>query len=147
MFSLRPATADDFPAIRALIHLVGINPTGLDWRRFVVAVTPQGEMVGCGQIKPHGDGSRELASIAVTPQWRERGVARLIIEHLVAGEPGPLYLTCRASLEPFYTRFGFQTIAPAQMPPYFRRVSRLVNAFKGIHLVGEDLLVMKWERS
>jgi N-acetylglutamate synthase-like GNAT family acetyltransferase len=104
-------------------------------------------MVGCGQIKPHGDGSRELASIAVAPAWREQGVARSIIEHLMAGEPGPLYLTCRASLGRFYARFGFQAIEQAQMPPYFRRVSRLVNAFKSIRLVGEDLLVMRWERS
>ena len=35
---LRPATAADFPAIRALIRRVRINPYGLDWRRFLVAV-------------------------------------------------------------------------------------------------------------
>ncbi len=56
---------------------------GLDWRRFLVAVTPQGEMVGCGQIKPQGD-LRMLASIAVLPAWRGRGVARRIIERLLA---------------------------------------------------------------
>ena len=37
-FELRAATEDDFPQIKALIHLVHINPTGLDWRRFLVAV-------------------------------------------------------------------------------------------------------------
>ena len=72
-------------------------------------------------------------------------MARLIIEHLVAGEPGTLYLTCRASLEPFYTRFGFKAIEQQEMPPYFRRISRLMNAFGVLHVVGERLLVMKRE--
>jgi hypothetical protein len=35
---LRRATAEDFPAISRLIRQVHINPTGLDWHRFVVAV-------------------------------------------------------------------------------------------------------------
>ena len=64
-FTVRPATREDFPAIRSLIHTVRINPTGLGWRRFLVAVTPQGRLLGCGQIKLHADGSREMASIAV----------------------------------------------------------------------------------
>jgi N-acetylglutamate synthase-like GNAT family acetyltransferase len=126
-----------------LIHLVQINPMDLDWQRFVIAVTPEGEMIGCGQIKPHADGSRELASIAVAPAWRKHGVARLIIEYLIAGEPGILYLTCRASLEPFYTRFGFKAIEQQEMPPYFHRISRLMKAFRVLHVVGERLLVMK----
>jgi amino-acid N-acetyltransferase len=146
LFSLRPATSTDFPAIRGLIRLVQINPIDLDWQRFVIAVTPEGEMIGCGQVKPHGDGSRELASIAVTPPWRKRGVARAIIEHLTASEPGTLYLTCRASLGPFYTRFGFKAIEQPEMPPYFRRISRLMKALGVLHVVGEGLLVMKHDR-
>jgi hypothetical protein len=39
-FSLRPATVEDDPAIRGLVHIGRINPTGLDWRRFIVAVAP-----------------------------------------------------------------------------------------------------------
>ena len=145
MFALRPATSADFPAIRGLIRLVQINPIDLDWQRFVIAVTPEGEMIGCGQVKPHGDGSRELASIAVTPPWRKQGVARAIIEYLTANEPGTLYLTCRANLGPFYTRFGFKAIEQQEMPPYFRRISRLMKALGVLHVVGERLLVMKRE--
>ena len=145
MFALRPATSADFPAIRGLIRLVQINPIDLDWQRFVIAVTPEGEMIGSGQVKPHGDGSRELASIAVTPPWRKQGVARAIIEYLTANEPGTLYLTCRANLGPFYTRFGFKAIEQQEMPPYFRRISRLMKALGILHVVGERLLVMKRE--
>jgi N-acetylglutamate synthase-like GNAT family acetyltransferase len=141
--SLRPATAADFPAIRALIRAVRINPLGLDWRHFIVAVSPEGEMTGCGQVKTHGDGSRELASIAVVPEWRGKGVASAIIERLLAEHPGQIYLTCRSGLGSFYERFGFRVILPDEMPPYFRRISRLVRAMGTLNLIGEDLLVME----
>jgi amino-acid N-acetyltransferase len=143
-YRLRQAVENDAPLIKALITQVRINPTGLDWRRFTVAETPQGELCGCGQVKPHRDGSRELASIAVAPKQRKQGVARAIIEYLLAENPGPLYLTCRARLGPFYERFGFRTlIDPAEMPAYFRRVSRLAQTMGWIKLIPKDLLVMK----
>jgi amino-acid N-acetyltransferase len=141
-FELRAATEDDFPAIKALIHLVHINPAGLDWRRFLVAVSPQGEIVGCGQIKPQGD-LRVLASIAVVPDWRERGVARAIIERLLAGQDGSLYLTCRQRLGVFYERFGFSILEAADIPPEFRGMSRFVRLLRRLRIIDEVLLVMR----
>jgi amino-acid N-acetyltransferase len=142
-FSLRAAEAADAGAIRELILRVRINPTGLDWRRFILAVTPQGEMIGCGQVKPHGDGTYELASIAVAPAWRGRGVARAVIEALLAANPGPLYLTCRPHLETFYQKFGFSRLALDDLPPYFRRLERLSGALVGLHLMPGTILVMR----
>ena len=46
---LRPARAQDFPSIFRLIRQVRINPTGLDWRRFVVAVDSDGALIQSGQ--------------------------------------------------------------------------------------------------
>lgn len=37
-FTLRTARAEDDAAIRKLIHQVGINPLGLHWERFILAV-------------------------------------------------------------------------------------------------------------
>jgi N-acetylglutamate synthase-like GNAT family acetyltransferase len=92
-FTVRLAIKEDFPAIRSLIHTVQINPTVLDWVRFLVVVRPQGNLLGCGQIKPHADGSREMASIAVREQVRGQGVARAVIEALLALElERPIYL-------------------------------------------------------
>ena len=82
-FTLRPATLDDASAIRNIISQVRINPLALDWHRFVLAIDTYGLVVGCGQVKPHSDGSLELASIAVLPDWRSKGVARRIIEYLL----------------------------------------------------------------
>jgi N-acetylglutamate synthase-like GNAT family acetyltransferase len=137
----RPATKDDFPAIQALIHEVGINPTSLDWHRFLVVVTRTGELVGCGQIKPHGDGSRELASIAVREQDRGQGVARTLILRLLEGQPRPIHLMCRARLGSFYNQYGFRAIGQNEMPPYFQRISRLIHLFN--HGGEDGLLVMR----
>ena len=103
-----------------------INPTGLKWRHFLVAVSPENELIGCGQIKPHFDGSRELASIAVQERARGHGVARAVIQELLAREAiRPLYSMCRAHLEFLYEKFGFVSIAIDNMPFYFRLISRV----------------------
>jgi N-acetylglutamate synthase-like GNAT family acetyltransferase len=140
---LRPAEPQYVPAIRALIHAVQINPLGLDWRRFIIAVDPTGRLVACGQVKPHQDGTLELASIAVIAERRGQGIASAIINHLIQLHPMPLYLTCRASLESFYKQFGFRTLEGGEMPPYFRRVARIARIARALKLVPVDLLVMK----
>jgi N-acetylglutamate synthase-like GNAT family acetyltransferase len=142
-FTLRSAQAVDAPAIHALVHAVGINPTGLDWRRFVVAVAPDGTLIACGQVKPHRDRSRELASIAVVPEWRGRGAASAIIERLLEDNPGPIYLTCRASLGHFYERFGFFIAPEAHLPPYFGRLRFLARLIHRLGIMNEDLRIMK----
>jgi N-acetylglutamate synthase-like GNAT family acetyltransferase len=144
-YSLRPAREEDFSAIRELIHQVGINPMGLHWERFILAVDSEGAMIGCGQIKVHGDGSRELASIAVIDTWRKQGVASRIIRHLMADESGRLFLTCRSVLGPFYQRFGFRQAAPAELTPYFRRLNRVVSLMRRLHLMPKvGILIMVW---
>lgn len=145
-YRLRPARETDAVAIKNLIREVGINPMSLDWRRFVVAVDAQERVIGTGQIKPHQKGKiLELASIAVVEEHRGEGLARATIEHLLKDSPRPLYLTCRSRLEPFYQKFGFQTISYDEMPRYYQRISRLVQVIAVVARMGEGdgLSVMK----
>lgn len=137
---IRRATAADQRAIRALVWGSGINPLGLAWQRFVVAEAG-GAVVGTGQIKPHRDGSRELASIAVAPARRGEGLAGAIIRALQRGAGPPLYLTCAGRMAGFYPRFGFRALAPAEMPPGLRRRHRLAGAVAP----RAGLLVMGWD--
>ncbi|MEZ4646102.1 MAG: GNAT family N-acetyltransferase [Chloroflexota bacterium] len=144
-YSLRAAQAADQAPIKALIRAVQINPLGIHWRRFVVAVDAAGTFIGCGQVKPHRDGSRELASIAVVRSWRKQGVARAIIAHLQQAHPAPLWLTCMSPLVPFYAQFGFQEVHDvARMPLYFRRVFRLFRLFTRGEQAERYLAVMVW---
>ncbi len=129
-FHLRPAQAKDAADIRRLIWQVHINPTGLDWHHFWVAVDAQDSLLGCGQLKPHGDGSLELASIAVQPQQRGKGIARAIIVQQLSQSGRPLYLRCAAPMQPFYERFDFQAIPYEEMPSSFRRDWRIISWLK-----------------
>ena len=146
-FTLRQATAEDAAAIRALIRQFGINPLGLDWPRFVLAVDATGEMIGCVQLKPHKDGSVELASLAVVAEWQGKGVARTLIEHMLEIHFGVLYLMCRSDLGPLYKKFGFHSIGIEEMPRYFRRIARLAGFLEPLRPTSEGLLVMLREGS
>lgn len=142
--SLRAATAADQPAIDALIkglHLFGLN---IKWPHFVVAVDDATQqIVAMGQIKRHGDRSYELASIGTAPGYRGRGLARQIIEYLLAQHPGELYLMCVSTMGTFYEPFGFRPVAFDAMPPYFKRMHRLAAAARLLDKTGPTLLVMR----
>ncbi len=142
-YSLRPATADDATTIRQIIRKMNLNPLSLHWQHFTLAVDQAGNVIGCGQIKHHADGSSELASIAVLPEWRGKGIARKIITSLLAQHPGSLYLTCRRAMVPMYQKFGFEVIQADGMTPYFHRLSRVVNFFSKLFNTAERMQVMR----
>ena len=119
-----------------------INPWGLDWRRFLVAVDEAGRLIGCGQLKPHGHGIIELASIAVELDYRDRGIARRIIDALIAQAPRPLYLTCRSSLGRMYAKWGFREVTLPEMPRYFQRLARVMAVASRVARMQDHLLVM-----
>ena len=117
---IRTATVEDAKAIKRLICRVGINPFGLDWQRFLVA-EDAGEIVGCIQVKPYQDGVRELASLAVVPERQGQGVGTLLVNALLARDPGELYLMCLDVMGPYYARFNFgcRTSAHPTQPQAF----------------------------
>ena len=139
---LRRAQAADQPAIRSLVAAHHLNPLSLHWQNFVVAVEASDQVLGIGQVKQHGDGSRELASLAVVQARRRQGIARAIIFELLRTQPPPLYLTCRSALGPFYSRFGFVPLGIEQMPPYFRRIYRLARVLMRAASGETQMLVM-----
>jgi len=144
-YNLRPAIEQDSSEIKKLIIAFRLNPIQLKWQYFVVATDIQGKVIGCGQIKPHRDGSHELASLVVDPNYRGLGIASALIKHLTGNHEGDLYLMCRASLGDFYKKFGFNGINGPNMPRYFRRISRLASLAEILRKEGETLLIMKRE--
>jgi N-acetylglutamate synthase-like GNAT family acetyltransferase len=127
---LRPATQADQAAIKQIVREARINPTGLAWKRFLVAVA-DGQIVSVGQVKPHFDGSRELASIATVPARQGQGFAGRIIGELLDRERGDLYLVCGSTLVRFYERFGFHRAEPGELTPLFRLVRRTTRYWGG----------------
>lgn len=144
-YTLRPALESESAQIMALINLVGINPMGLDWKRFIVAVHAEGQVIACGQIKPHGGDIRELASIAVNPEFQGRGLARAVMGQLLLTTPRPVYLMCVSKMENFYIKFGFNSIPYESMPRYFQRISNIFRVADVVRRSGQELRVMKME--
>jgi N-acetylglutamate synthase-like GNAT family acetyltransferase len=141
--AIRAATEADQPTIRRLIKEAKLNRMSLNWPNFVVA-EEEGAIVGVGQVKTHGDGSRERASMAVVPGRQGEGIGSAIIKTLIAREPGVvLHLTCRSQLGTYYERFGFQRLGAAEYPPYFRRLIPIVNVLA--RAFGTQILVMRRE--
>jgi N-acetylglutamate synthase-like GNAT family acetyltransferase len=134
---IRPAKATDQRAITMIVRAAMINPFGLAWERFLVA-EESGGLIGVGQVKPHRDGSRELASIAVVPEWQGQGVGAAIIRRLLARETSVLHLMTTNRTAPYYERFGFELIGRDEMPPYFRRMARIARGFE-LFTRGNDL--------
>ena len=144
MFTLRLARRQESMNIRRLIWQVHINPLGLGWSRFLLAVDPADQLLGCGQLKPHRDGSIELASIAVQAGYRQQGIARAVIERLLGDTGRPVYLFCASPMQTFYERFSFRVIAPFEMPPTFRHEWSLIDRLQKIFpKTTANLLVMK----
>jgi N-acetylglutamate synthase-like GNAT family acetyltransferase len=144
--TFRPAVETDARAIRSIVLRAGINPRDLDWPRFLVAVDAAGKVVACGQVKPHGDGSLELASIAVRPRLHGRGIGSEIVRRLMESHGPPLWLMCRSLQTGFYRRLGFETVDDGSvMPTFFRRVHRLARLADPMFPQEHRLAVMTWQ--
>lgn len=139
--TIRPATQADQPVIRKMIREAGINPMGLRWPNFLVA-EEGGVTVGIGQVKRHGDGSPELASLAVVSDRQGQGIGSALVRELIARHANEvLYLTCRSQLEGYYERFGFRRLQRAEYPPYFARLIPTINAIGRLYRM--RILVMR----
>jgi len=143
--TLRAATASDEKKIKDLIHEVGINPMNLDWERFIVAEA-EGAFVGCVQIKPHKDGVRELASLAVVPEKQGAGIGSMLVKAVLEREPGELYLMCQKGLTTYYERFGFFEVKGNALPRSLRVYERAGRLFSKI-FGQEGIAIMRREKN
>ena len=126
-----------------MIRAAGINPMSLKWPNFLVA-EEGGMTLGIGQVKRHGDGSLELASLAVVPDRQGQGIGSALVRELIARhEDTVLHLTCRSQLQAYYERFGFQRLQRAEFPPYFARVTPMFNAIGRLYRM--QIIVMRRE--
>lgn len=116
-------------ALEAKDHLVLGDPEATVLAKgghILLAVTTEGEAIGCGSLMPIADGGFEVAKMAVTPAARGQGASRLILQTLEetarAKGASRLYIETNSSLGPalrLYESFGFSYL-PNQNTPYAR---------------------------
>ena len=107
--SIRRATERDQQSIRASVHSERLNPTGINWANFLVAVMG-GRIIGAVQMRKHSDGSNELGSLVVTKEARGHGIASRLIDVLLAEEREPVWVITAEPYAGAYSRWGFEQI-------------------------------------
>ena len=106
---IRRATADDQPIITRLVRRARLNPRGLDWHGFVIAEAGA-VPVGVAQVRQHPDGSRELASLVVLPEYRGGSVAGRMVDALLADETDPVFTIIDRPYVQHFTRWDFRPV-------------------------------------
>ena len=108
---------DGEPLLKAIRSAVFIQeqgvPTELEWdehdatSRHALALTLQGDAIGCGRILTSG----HIGRIAVLPQWRGKKEGTAIMEALLyyaaAHDYPQVNVDAQTHAIPFYRRFGF----------------------------------------
>lgn len=112
---LRRASHQDIWTIRKLVLSAMLDPTQLRWQQFW-AIECDRHVVACGQLRSF-PGAQELGSVVVVPAWRDRGLGKFMVEHLIEQATQPLYLECLGNrLAKFYNRFGFVAVSWQELP-------------------------------
>lgn len=121
---IRPAYQEEQELIVALVHQAKINPRNLHWQNFLVA-EDRGKIVGIRQVKVHSQGTREVGSGYVLPEYRRQGISARLMNEILRRENGALYLMCRDQWMPYYEQFDFRQVAVDQLPADFRKEYRI----------------------
>lgn len=122
--TIRPAREKDQETIVSFIQQAKLNPRNLNWQNFLVA-EENGRIVGVRQVKVYEQGTREIASGFVLPEYRRQGISAQLMNALIARETGPLYTMVNQKRAPYYEQFGFRRVDVNQLPSDFRKEYQL----------------------
>ena len=131
---IRPARPEDQETIVSYIRQAKINPRNLHWENFLVA-EENGRLIGMRQVKVHAQGTREVGSGFVLPEYRRQGISARLMNEILSREQDTLYLMCRDKRAPYYEQFGFRQVAVDQLPVDFHkeyRIGRFVTSLMSI---------------
>ncbi len=77
----------------------------------------EGRIIGTVRIKKFPDQTLELASLAVSPDYRRQGIGKVLVKKILEKvKIRPVYLICSVEKEAFYKLNNFKKIDVADMP-------------------------------
>lgn len=132
--TIRPARQEEQETLVDYIRQAKLNPRNLHWQNFLVAEEDH-KIVGIRQIKTHPQGTREVASGFVLPEYRRRGISTRLMNELLARENGPLYTMVNEKWAPYYEQLGFRRVDVTQLPSDFLkeyRIGRIVTSLMSL---------------
>lgn len=137
---IRPAVEADQQTIVSFIQQARINPRNLHWQNFLIA-EENGQIIGIRQVKIHAQGSREVASGFVLPEYRRQGISAMLMNEILRRESGTLYLMCNKKRKKYYEQFGFRDVKLIDLPRDFyteyligKVITTLISIFTFRHL-------------
>lgn len=105
---IRKAVPADMPFIREHIESFRLDDEDMDYHQFVVSAEAD-TVVGFGRIRLHGE-VFELGSLGVIERKRNRGVGKMIVEHIIEIFPADeVYVT--TDIPGYFERLGFVRVA------------------------------------
>lgn len=125
--TVRAARISDMRQVEALVNGFARDnlmlPKSYDqlarlFREFVVAVNPDGRVVGCGALRVYSEELAEISSLAVDESVHGAGIGRRLVERLLEEGRG-LRLRRVFALtlqESFFHRLGFRTVPRENFP-------------------------------
>lgn len=91
LMRVRKAGKEDFPPIIELARSLDLDTPGMEGDRFWVAEEEDGRIVGIVGLKKHPD-CLELCALGVEAAHRGRGIAKALVEALMAEARGDVHL-------------------------------------------------------
>jgi len=131
---IRPARPEDQETIVSYVRQAKINPRNLHWENFLVA-EENGKLVGIRQVKVHKQGTREVGSGFVIPEYRRQAISARLMNEILSRQEGVLYLMCRDRWASYYEQFGFRQVTVDQLPADFHkeyRIARIITSLLSI---------------
>jgi amino-acid N-acetyltransferase len=128
---LRPAKEEEIAIIRQLADEYLLDNEDLQAEQFTVAEL-DGKLVGFGRIKPYRDAD-ELSTLAVLKPYRNQGIGRRIVEHLIARFPrDDIYLT--TDIPDYFEKLGFRRASEGP-PEIQEKIRRVCARFRGCAVI------------
>jgi N-acetylglutamate synthase-like GNAT family acetyltransferase len=128
---VRNATPSDLPAVERLLTASGLPLDGVrDALAGFLVAESAGSLVGVAGLEVCCEHAL-LRSVAVTPEWRSRGLGRELVTRLIAqaesrGIHGLYLLTTTA--ERYFPSFGFEQITRGDVPEDVQATSEFRGA-------------------
>ena len=139
MIVILKAILIDVSEIKILLQSVRGDTSNIYFDQFVVAKDGD-KLVGCVRIKKMENNVLELASLAVSENYRGQGIGKKLVEEILrVQKERPVYLMCFRDKKGFYTKSGFEEIKASDLPQVlkneYNRVSEILKEKKNEILV------------